>query len=295
VKLISRLVDDEIQIYDADLERVASFAVPTGVQGQAISSTADRHVYAVGDEVVCTGAAAWRFDLGVSGARADRPHTACAFSLDDAVVWVYAPDAMADRGDRRDRWIALDAGTGAVRESHELGTVGQGGEIIPHPNGEDLLLDVGEGQDGSQIFRVRLGGPLTSYPWHDRVLIDLSPSGEQFMTVDHEQEDVTFHTFPDGEVALRIAIEPLEDDPGDAGFEWSGGYLDDTTAIVVVSGVAEEDEEEEWWRYSTVDLPSGEMSALPVVTVDAYDLQPLGDGTYLTTDTDGTLRRQGLY
>jgi hypothetical protein len=31
-----------------------------------------------------------------------------------------------------------------------------------------------------------------------------------------------------------------------------------------------------------------------VVTVDLYDLQPLGDGTYLTTDTDGSLRRHEI-
>jgi hypothetical protein len=295
VKLISRLVDDEVQVYDADLERVASFAVPTGVQGHALSSTADRLVYAAEDEVVCQGAATWRFELGPRGPQAGIAYTGCAFSLDDTVVWVYAPDAMADRDGGADRWIALDAATGAVRESFDLDCVGHGGQMIPHPNGADVLLDVGEGQDGSRTYRVRPGGPLTTYPWHDRVLVDLSPSGRQLMTVDHGQQDVAFHAYPDGEVERRVPIAPLEDDPGDAGFEWTGGYLDETTAVVVVAGVAEEDDEEEWWRYSTVDLADGTMTALQVITVDLYDLQPLGDGTYVTTDTDGSLRRQGLY
>jgi hypothetical protein len=293
VKLISRLVDDEIQIYDDALDQVGSFPIPAGVQGQAVSSTADRLVYAVDDEVVCTGAAEWRFDLGPRGAKALVAYTGCTFSLDDTVVWVYSPDALADRGARRDRWIALDSATGAVRESFELDSAGQGGQMIPHPDG-DMLLDVGEGQDGSRTYRVRLGGQLSTYPWHDRVLIDLSPSGRQFMTVDHGQEDVAFHTFPGGEVELRVEIAPLEDDPGDAGFEWTGGYLDETTVVAVVAGVAEEDEEEEWWRHCTIDVRTGEITAMPVVTVDVYDLQPLGDGTYLSTDTDGSLRRQPM-
>jgi hypothetical protein len=294
VKLISRLVDDEIQVYDSALELVGSFAVPAGVQGHALSSTADRLVYAAGDEVVCTGAAEWRFDLGPRDPKARVAYTGCTFSLDDTVVWIYSPDAMAGRAERRDRWIALDAATGAVRESYDLDCVGQGGQMIPHPNGDDVLLDVGEGQDGSRTFRVRLGGPLSSYPWHDRVLVDLAPSGRQFMTVDHGQQDVAFHTFPGGEVVVRVPIAPLEDDPGDAGFEWTGGYLDEATAVVVVAGVAEDDEEEEWWRYNTVDVADGTMTAFPVVTVDLYDLQPLGDGAYLTTDTDGSLRRHEI-
>jgi hypothetical protein len=293
VKLISRLVDDEVQIYDESLEAVRSFPVPPGVQGHAVSSTADRVVYAAEDEVVCTGAAGWRFDLGRRGRRDGVAYTGCAFSLDDAVVWVYSPDAMADRGGRRDRWIALDAATGAVRESFDLDSAGHGGQMIPHPDG-DVLLDVGEGEDGSRTYRVRLGGQLSAYPWHDRVLVDLSPSGRQFMTVDHGQQDVAFHTFPGGEVEVRVPIAPLEDDPGDAGFEWTGGYLDETTAAAVVTGVAEEDDEEEWWRHCTIDVRTGEMTALPVVTTDPYDLQPLGDGTYLTTDTDGSLRRREI-
>jgi hypothetical protein len=301
VKLISRLVDDEVRVYDLSLDRVASFAVPGGVQGHAVSSTADRVVYAVGDEVVCQGAVTWRFDLGARGAQAGVAYTGCAFSLDDSVVWIYSPDAMADRTGRTDRWIALDAATGVVRESYDLDCVGHGGQMIPHPNGADVLLDVGEGQDGSRSYRVRLGGPVTSYPWHDRVLVDLSPSGRQLMTVDHGQQDVAFHTYPEGAVERRIAIAPLEDDPGDAGFEWTGGYLDETTAVAVVAGVAAEDdgeddgEDDEWWRYSLIDLRDGTMTALPVITIDLYDLQPLGDGTYVTTDTDGSLRRQGLY
>jgi hypothetical protein len=290
VKLISRLVDDEVQIYDEALDQVGSFPVPADTQSHALSSTGDRLVYAVDDEVVCTGAAGWRFDLGKRGSRAGIAYTGCAFSLDDAVVWVYSPDAMADRG-RRDRWIALDSATGAVRESFDLDSAGHGGQMIPHPDG-DLLLDVGEGEDGSRTFRVRLGTQPSAYPWHDRVLVDLSPSGRQFMTVDHGQQDVAFHTFPSGDVELRVAIAPLEDDPGDAGFEWTGGYLDETTATAVVAGIAEEDDEEEWWRHCTIDVRTGAMTALPVVTTDPYDLQPLGDGTYLTTDTDGSLRRR---
>ena len=52
--------------------------------------------------------------------------------------------------------------------------------------------------------------------------------------------------------------------------------------------VADDDE----WRHLRVDPRTGAvLGELPVSTVDEYDLQPLGDGTFVITDTDGTLRR----
>jgi hypothetical protein len=157
-----------------------------------------------------------------------------------------------------------------------------------------MLLDVGEGREGSRTFRVRLGETPFAYPWRDRVLIDLSPSGRQLMTVDHRQLDVAFHGYESGTVQLRVSIGTLEDDPGDAGFEWTGGYVDEDTVVAVVAGVEGDEDEDEWWRNTLVDVRTGAMRPLPVLTADPYELQPLGDGTYLTTDTDGTLRRHRL-
>ncbi|GAA4581830.1 hypothetical protein GCM10023176_62720 [Micromonospora coerulea] len=72
--------------------------------------------------------------------------------------------------------------------------------------------------------------------------------------------------------------------------EWSGGYLDDNTAIAVLS--REGTDEEVWWRHYTVDTRTGAVTGqLNVITMDPNDLKPLGDGTYLVTDADGTLRR----
>jgi hypothetical protein len=100
------------------------------------------------------------------------------------VVWVYRPDAMAGR-DRFDQWVALDVGSGAVIAQADLGTVGHGGRHLLHPASGQVLLDVGEGQDGSVVFRASQAGDrmdLFRFPWDDRCLIDLSPDGHQFTT-----------------------------------------------------------------------------------------------------------------
>lgn len=46
-----------------------------------------------GDAVV------WSHDLGPSGPQRGLAHSGIVLGRDDAVVWVYAADAMADRGD----------------------------------------------------------------------------------------------------------------------------------------------------------------------------------------------------
>jgi hypothetical protein len=210
-------------------------------------------------------------------------------SVDGRAVWVYRPDSMAGRG-RFDQWVALNAATGAIIAQADLGTVGHGGEQFRHPDGEQLLLDVGEGQDGSTIFRGALVADrleLVRYPWGDRCLIDLTPDGSQFMTVHHDQADVAFHTYPGGEATLKLPVEAFGYDPYETYVEWSGGgYLTADTAIVTLGGEA--DDEKEWFCHYRVNLSSGRVEAeFDGHAEDLYDLEPLGDGSWLTTDPSG--------
>ncbi len=297
MRVISRRTDTGIEVFDADLEPARSFPLPSGVQDSAVISTGDGLVCATDSAVIRVGAEGqelWRFPLPTATGSGS-PDSACAWSGDDALIWVYLAGPEAGRGDR-DRWIALDATTGEPRLEHQLEIAGQGGQQFASPDGRYMLLEVDEGQNGSTIFRAGPGTDLHVYPWEDRCLVAVSPDGKQLMTVEHGQEDVAFHAFPGGEVQAQVSLSAFGSRLGpdvrieETFLEWTGGYLDDETAIVVISG--EHSRDGDWWRHFRVDARTGAvLGELGVVTIDAYDLKPLGDGTYVITDTDGTLRR----
>ena len=160
-----------------------------------------------------------------------------------------------------------------------------------HPSDGHVLLNVGEGQDGTALFRAALEDgrlDLTAYPWDDRCLIELSPDGTRFMTVDHGQADVTFHRYPGGEPELTLTVEDLGHDPELVYFEWNGGFLTDGTAVVTALG--ETEDEEEWHRDHLVDLATGAVRPFASGSTHADEITPLGDGSWLL---DGPFRRCG--
>lgn len=299
LEVVTRLVDGRICAYDLAsdswgmLSPAAVFELSPvdDVVHHAASADLRRAVYTTLNRAVCItrdGTEVWRsaFEPLSTTPYGHRP--SCELSLDGTVVWIYRPDSMAGRN-RPDQWVALDAGTGAIVAQADLETVGHGGGQIRHPAGEHLLLDVGEGQDGTVIFRGALDGDrldLVRYPWDDRCLIDLALGGDQFMTVHHDNVDVAFHAYPDGEVALQLTVEAFGHDPDEAFVEWSGGYLTPDAAIVTIAG--ETEDEEEWFRRYRVNLRSGEVEAeFDGHAEDLYDFVPLGDGSWLTTDPSG--------
>ena len=297
--VISRLTDHGVEVFDAVPQLLYTVPVPPpahyrqpGTEAHAVTSTMDRVAYVTDSAVVLVrpdGTEVWRLDLGAR--RHDGNGCAsCAFAAGDRLLWVYLPNEMAGR-DGGDQWLVIDAADGEVRRRHPLPSVGEGGHHHALSDGR-MLLDIGEGQDGTRIFLAEPDGEVREFPWSDRSVVDVSPDELQFMTVHHDQEDVRFHAFPGGKVEARLKIAALEKALGlqELFFEWTGGYLDGDTAVVVLSG--EDSREGEWWRHFRVSTSTGEvLGELPIVTIDAYDLRPMGDGTYVITDTDGTLRR----
>ncbi|MER5787309.1 hypothetical protein [Streptomyces sp. NPDC001980] len=296
---ITRLVDGRVCAYDLagddrGLLSPAMVCRPSpgdDVVGHAVSVGLRRAYYTTLDAVVCVtadGTEVWRSRFEPRSEQRHGHRPACVLSSDELVVWAYRPDAMAGRK-RPDQWVALDAGTGAVLAQAELPTVGHGGQHLLHPAGDEVLLDVGEGQDGSVIFRASLTGSrmdLVAYPWDDRCLIALSPDGHEFMTVHHEQADVALHAYPHGEMRFTLSVEAFGHDPDEVYVEWSGGYLNPDTVVVALGG--ETEDEEEWFRHYRVDVRSGQVGTeFDARTDNPYDVQPLGDGTWLTTDPSG--------
>lgn len=301
MRVFSRKLDNVVEVYDTNLDLVRRFAVPPrstfkepGSEGHAVTRSRDRLIYATDTAILKIdpdGREEWRFGLGARGPKCGVSYTDVELSTDDSLVWIYAPNAMADRGDE-DEWIVLDATTGELRDRHSLPTVGHGGDQYSLRDGR-MLLEVGEGQDGIQIYLGTPGEPPFDYGWGDRSLHGVSPDETRFVTVGHDAYDLAVHEFPSGEVLFRRTVTDFgHDDDDDVSIEWCPGFLDDDVVIAVLYGCEEDDEDNEWWRHFRIDARTGEiLGELEVTTINQYDMDALGDGTYVITDTDGTLRR----
>ncbi|KAL2860947.1 YncE family protein [Aspergillus lucknowensis] len=311
--LVTRLQGQELRVYNitdgayGELQPAATSRVELQdeILNHAITPDLDRAIYATRNSVVCfsrNGGVLWRYELQPHSTRRYGHYPGCVFSLDGSWAWVYRPDAMADRGP--DMLVVLRADTGEEVARTELGTVGHAAHLAVHPDGQ-LLLEVGEGQDGVNIFRAALTRDanaidLHSYGWIDRCLIDMTPDGEWFMTVDHGRADVAFHAFPSGRVVHRLPIAALgyDDDDEDEDEEdnevfidWCGGFLDADTAIVTVVNDTGEQESRHYHRVNLRTGASlGRFEALPA-NDDAFEL--LGDGTWVIPNHDGDPVRRG--
>ncbi|MFD8638441.1 hypothetical protein [Streptomyces sp. NPDC059533] len=299
-KVIARHRDGRIRAYlthpgvFGTLEPAAVFHARAGdeVVASVVRPDLERVVYTTLHGVVCltrAGDLLWASDFEP---RSDVRHghlPGCVLSLDGRTVWVYRPDAMAGRG-RGDQWVLHDADSGRVLARRELETVGHGAGHHVHSVDGSVYLDIGEGQDGAVVLRgtaVADGEPeFVTFPWWDRCLIDLAPDGRQFMTVDHGQRDVSFHRHPSGDTLFTLSVEAFGCDPEDTFVEWCGGYLTPDTAIVTLGG--ESEDEEEWFRHHLVDVVSGTVGGeIAVEATNPYEVEPLGDGSWLTAGPDG--------
>lgn len=301
-KVVTRHHDGQIRAYLTGpgalgtLEPAAVFQPRPGddVVESAVRPDLERVVYTTLNGVVCltrAGDLVWASDFEPHSDVLHGHRPGCVLSLDGRTVWVYRPDAMAGRGG--DQWVVYDTDSGAVLARRELETVGHGAGHHVHPVDGSIYLDVGEGQDGAVVLRGTPGADgaveFVTYPWSDRCLIDLAPGGEQFMTVDHGQGDVAFHRHPSGEVLFTLSAEAFGYDPEETFVEWSGGYLTPDTAVVTLVGENEGDEDaEEWFRHRLVDVNTGVIGGeIAVEVTNPYELEPLGDGSWLTDGPDG--------
>ncbi|WP_327135968.1 hypothetical protein OG311_38475 (plasmid) [Streptomyces sp. NBC_01343] len=302
-QVVTRHFDGRIHAYDlarAGFGELAPTAVFRPRAGDEVVSSAVRPdlrgaVYTTLNEIVSltpAGEVAWTssFEPHSDTPYGHRP--CCALAPDARTVWVYRPDVMAGRG-QSDQWVAYDADSGAVVARHELETSGHGGVHLVHPTDGSVYLDVGEGQDGTVIFRGAVPATgaepeFATYPWVDRCLVGMAPGGEQFMTVDHGQNDVAFHHHPSGDVLFTLPVEAFGHDPEADFVEWAGGYLTPDTAVVTLGG-EDEDAQREWYRYHLVDVRTGTVAGELAVEVrrSPYELAPLGDGTWLTEAPSG--------
>jgi hypothetical protein len=155
-----------------------------------------------------------------------------------------------------------------------------GSHPIPHPDGRHIGLSVGEGQDGAELYWGHWEGERLVVARLDdrgRVLVDVRPSGGQYLTTPHSDSDgsIAVHEFPTGRVLSRLASEGVLRD--DDWFDYAAGYVTDDLILV---GSAEEQ----------VHLLLASDTFVPIVRL-AYPpghtrecIIPTGRGTWLTSD-----------
>jgi outer membrane protein assembly factor BamB len=254
-------------------------------------------VFAAQDVVVRMGAGGevvWSHDLGPGGPRSGLARSGVARSRDGAIVWVYAADAMADRGDG-DRLLALDARTGKLLVSAVLDSVGHSAELLAHDDGS-LVVGVAQGQDGGVLYLVRFDHgvltmrELTGALHGDRVPCGFSPDGTRLLTCDYEgPDDVAVHSWPDGAVLATFTAEDLVPESLDGEMpvlEYGAGFLDDGRVLVTVKGEVELEENfVEWAVPVVIDLASSTAGAVAAPgPAQRQGPVPLGDGTWVAVD-----------
>jgi hypothetical protein len=150
-----------------------------------------------------------------------------ATPLSDGTVLVTAPEMVVSeyegrtytsRGAHRVLLIGVD---GTVRDEITLEVADAGVTALPHPYDGSVLLDAGEGQDGSEIFRVRVvDGRLDAVSiLGDAIAADFSPSGDRLLVTPHPSftdEGVRVLSWPDLEPIAAIDDGILADADADA-------------------------------------------------------------------------------
>jgi hypothetical protein len=297
---LTRYLDRDIRVYhvsrgvEGPLEPVATYRIEstseTPCADHTVSSNLRWAAYTTRNSVVCIDQESdmlWSSALEPHSTQLWGHYPSCASFLDGTKLWIYRPDAMAGRRGH-DMLVVLHADTGDLLAEAKLDTVGHRAELLQHPDGQHVLVCIGEGQDGAKMFRAALtddGINLYSYGWTDRCLVDLASDGRRFMTVDHGRNDVAFHRFPDGEVMLRLPVTAFGYQEYESFVDWSGGFLNPDVAIITVMG---ETDGREWRHYHRVDLHTGSpQGRFEPNSRDGCDFELLGDGTWVISRVGG--------
>ncbi|RZB13413.1 hypothetical protein StrepF001_44310 [Streptomyces sp. F001] len=230
----------------------------------------------------------------------DRDHRypdggSAGFSADGRLVWAHVrgplPGSELD-AETVDEWLVLDAVEGRLLARANARSAAAGSVHVPHPDPRRMGLTIGEGQDGSPLRWGRWDGETLTVEYfedQDLVLLGVSPSGDRFLTVNHDQDTLAVHDIEDGSVLAEWDAESVIPRHADAEpdndevwpfWDWAGGFIDEAT---VITGTVESDEE--WgegrhWLIGTSPTRSPEPVAYPLPVSGTPT--GLGDGTWYT-------------
>jgi hypothetical protein len=139
-------------------------------------------------------------------ARADSG--SAAFSADGKHLWAHVRNHDPD--DVREEWLVLDPADGTLLGRADTGTVGSASFHLPHPDPSRMGMSVGEGEETSPVLWGHWdGSELSVRKFVDEVLLDVGPSGREFLTTDTGQWDLYLTGLPDGRELRRLGHDTL--------------------------------------------------------------------------------------
>lgn len=226
-----------------------------------------------------TGGQVARVHLASPGTQ--RGDASCEFARDGRYLWAHAFIA-----DRDELWL-IDLAELKIVDHRRLDTWAGSLVAFHHPDGQTIGLELAKGQDRSAISWACSAAAriqLRHSPGYERVLADLHPSGQEYLTTPHRGgEELARHRFDNDDVIDSLsaaAALPITDQWGATPDEWHccAGYLTDE---VILAGVQSDFDE---WHALVQRSP---MSMLGQV---AYDppwwpgwFEPPRAGTWVTT------------
>ncbi|MBV6702324.1 hypothetical protein [Kitasatospora aureofaciens] len=214
------------------------------------------------------------------------------FSADGSILWAHVrgPLAVDEKSeDLTDEWLVLDAADGRVLGRLDTQTTASNSRHRPHPSPGQMGLGVNMGQDGQPLLWGHWNGNVLTVDRigeDDRVLLAVSPSGDRFLTVTHEQDSLALHRVTDGSIVAELEAEtvtPHYDDPDEVWWDYHGSFLE---AQTVITGTTDADlgTELHWL------VDAGRMRVTDQITYPfpiSGTPEALGDGTWYTVSEAG--------
>jgi hypothetical protein len=157
----------------------------------------------------------------------------CAFAPDQRYLWATVP--TQDEGD--ELWL-VDVNQPSVLDRRLLDTSMEGCKPIYHPDGQTIGLSIGEGQAASPIRWAHASRGQIELRFTqsiDRVLVDVHPSGQEYLTMPHDSfpgDELVRHRFVDDATIDRLSA--WDTFPFGGEWDFAAGYLTDD---LILAGV----------------------------------------------------------
>jgi hypothetical protein len=159
----------------------------------------------------------------------------CVFARDGRHLWAHAAI------DHHDELWLVDLATLQVVDHRRLDTPAGSVQVFDHPDRQTLGFHLWDGQGNSATFWVRPAGgriQLRRAPDTDRVLVDLHPSGREYLTTSGDGVELWRHRFDDDHVVDQLpaaAALPTPDLFGEQDlWYYCAGYLTDEVILASV-------------------------------------------------------------
>jgi hypothetical protein len=231
--LVCRPKARELLVVDRQLQPIWRLGLPSSWRGRpAVTEDLSRVALSLQHEVLVLSGAGEEVcrlahpDWDALGVRSG----CCAFAPDQPYLWATVPDVEGFD----ELWL-VDVDQQVVVDRWPLDSTAVGCEPLYHPDRRTIGLGIGEGQDGSLIRWARVDRgriQLRLVPSVDRILVDVHPSGAEYLSTPHDcfpADELVRHRFVDDSPIEGLSAWEVFPFGGEWAF--AAGYLTDELIV----------------------------------------------------------------